>query len=135
MKSISSVIRKLAANAAGLSDKDINLLNNVAPKLVLRVKDNVESKSDKPFEGLSDDDKKLLFAFVVYKRQNITTGPTDKPNNEDAALIMNDGLYKDLPNKQKLDMIEKDLAEQLNKAGLQVPMPKKAKNVNKDKGD
>ena len=81
MKGISSIIRKLAANAVGLSDKHIDLLNNTAPKLILRIRDEVESKSGKPFEGFTDEDKKLLLAFVVYKRQNITTSPTDRPNS------------------------------------------------------
>jgi len=127
MNTLSAVVRKIAANAVGLNDKHIELLNNVAPKLVLRIRDKVESGSEKPLEGLSDEDKKLLLAFVVYKRQNITTGPTDKPNSEDAAKILNDELYKDLSNSKKKYEMSKELAEQLNKAGLKVPMPKEVK--------
>jgi len=127
MKSISSIMKKLAANAVGLSDKDVALLNNRAPKLVLKVKSNIENNAVDPFSDLSDEDEKLLLAFVVYKRQNITTSPSDNPNNEDAAKILNDKLYGDLPKNKKLNRIKEDLSEQLNKAGLQVPTPKKLK--------
>jgi hypothetical protein len=135
MTSLSTILRKLAANAAGLSDKHLDLLNKVAPKLVLRIRDSVEAKEDNPLSSLTEEEKKLLLAFVVYKRQNITIGPTDKPNSEDAAKIMNDELYTDLSNKDKSKKILKELTEQLNKAGLKVPMPKEVKDVKKNKGE
>jgi len=133
-KNLSNVVRKLAANIQGLTDFDIDLLNNKAPRLVLIVKDNLESNASDPYKGLSDKDKNLLLAFVVYKRQNITTSAVDKPNSEDAAKILHDEVY-DLPEKNKLEKINNDLSEQLNKAGLSVPTPKKVKDVKKNKGD
>jgi hypothetical protein len=135
LKNVGTIIRKIAAKVTGLNDQDIQQLNEVAPELILRVRDNTTSNIQDVFDGLTDEDKKLLLAFVVYKRQNITTGPTDNPNSEDAAKILHGELYEDVKDSEADDMIDKNLREQLNKAGLKVPRVKKVKTLKKNKGD
>jgi hypothetical protein len=135
MKAVSTLIRKYAANAVGLDDVKIDLLNRVAPKLVIGIKEKVESGEKEPLKDLSEEEKKLLLAFVVYKRQNVTTGVTDRPNNEDAAKILNGDLYADMKDEDKNKRILKDLVDQLSKAGLSVPTPKEVKDLKKHKGD
>ena len=101
-----------------LKKDEIELLNKIAPTLILRVKENVEGKKD-PLDDLSDDDKVILLAFVVYKRQNVTTTNKDIPNEEDAATILRGNVYS-LKNGKKIDKkrLDKDLLEQLAKAGM-----------------
>ena len=94
-----------------LEKDEISTLNKIAPSLVLKVKENVEDGKD-PLKGMSDDDKLILLSFVVYKRQNVATKPTEIPNEEDAAAILRGKIHK--KNKD----IEKDLLEQLAKAGM-----------------
>jgi hypothetical protein len=119
--SITNYLEKKAAvllitdkNSSYLKKEDINLLNKIAPSLVLKVKENVDNDKD-PLKGLTYDDKIILLSFVVYKRQNIATTPKDIPNEEDASIILNKGIYKGNKNKKNLD---RDLMEQLAKAGF-----------------
>jgi len=128
-KTLSSYIKILAdaiqdvGGDIGLSDRDIRSLNKDAPRLIEVVRNNIALDENKPFAGISDEDKRLLLAFVVYKRQNIATTPTDNPNDEDAARILNKRVFKDESRKSQkkgLKSLEKELAEQLTKAGLPV---------------
>lgn len=106
-----------------LTQEDIQDLNARAPVLVKKVKENLEDKAD-PFKGLSERDKRLLLAFVVYKRQNITTEPTDRPNGEDAAKILHGKVYSldgtEKEKKEQLEHMEDDLKKQLTKAGIEI---------------
>lgn len=121
-KEIEKISEILTQEGIGLEDKDTRVLNDEAPTILRTVKENIE-QDKKPFEGLSDEDKRVLLAFVVYKRQNITTEETDNPNDEDAARILHKDVYK--PNekeseKEVMKRLEKDLKKQLSKAGLPI---------------
>lgn len=121
-ESIGKKIRRYAdiiEKSIGLDDLDMRTLNHDAPKIYQKVRENVESNK-KPFEGLVDEDKRKLLAFVVYKRQNLTVGPSDNPNSEDAAEILHGDIYNDLSNKKTLKELEKTLKKQLAKTGLNI---------------
>lgn len=116
--------QELIALEDSLTKEDVILLNSHAPTLVKTVKDNLEDKKANPFKGLTDHDKRVLLAFVVYKRQNITTEPTDRPNDEDAAKILHERVYSlegtKKEHKEALKNLEEDLKKQLSKAGLSI---------------
>lgn len=115
IKRYASIIEK----SIGLDDLDTRMLIHEAPKIYLKVKENIKNNR-KPFEHLSNDDKRNLLAFVVYKRQNLTVGPSDNPNDEDAAEILHGDIYNDLSNKKTLKELEKTLKKQLAKTGLEI---------------
>lgn len=122
LTSVSNKIKRYAAiieKSIGLDDLDIRMLTHEAPEIYKKVKENVE-KGKKPFEHLSNDDKRNLLAFVVYKRQNLAIGPSDNPNDEDAAEILHGDVYNDLSNKKTLKDLEKTLKKQLAKTGLDI---------------
>lgn len=106
-----------------LTKEDVVTLNQRAPLLIVKVKKNIDKKK-KAFDGISDEDKRLLLAFVVYKRQNITTKETDRPNDEDAAKILHGIVYplegSEKENKKTMKDLEEDLEKQLTKAGLPI---------------
>jgi len=121
-ESIGKKIRRYAdiiEKSIGLDDLDMRTLNHDAPKIYQKVRENVESNK-KPFEGLVEEDKRKLLAFVVYKRQNLAVGPSDNPNSEDAAEILHGDIYNDLSNKKTLKELEKTLKKQLAKTGLNI---------------
>jgi hypothetical protein len=122
LTSLSNKIRRYAAiieRSIGLDDQDIRTLTHEAPEIYKKVKENVEKKR-KPFEHLTNDDKRKLLAFVVYKRQNLAVGPSDNPNDEDAAEILHGDVYNDLSDKKTLEELEKTLKKQLAKTGLDI---------------
>lgn len=126
MKILADAVQEVAIEK-GLGDREIFLLNKDAPRLVDTVKNNITEKKSDPFNGMSDEDKRLLLAFVVYKRQNITTSPTDNPNDEDAARILRKKVFQDDPKRSSSKImkdLEEELAGQLTKAGLPVSLKK-----------
>lgn len=128
LQPVSTGLRKVAEELIAMDDsltkEDVVLLNNRAPTLVKMVKDNLEDEKTDPFKSLTDQDKRVLLAFVVYKRQNITTEPTDRPNDEDAAKILHGHVYSfegtKKEQKKALEHLEEDLKKQLSKAGLPI---------------
>lgn len=128
LQPVSTGLRKVAEELIAMDDsltkEDVVLLNSRAPTLVKMVKENLEDKNADPFKGLTDKDKRLLLAFVVYKRQNITTEPKDRPNDEDAAKILHEHIYAldgtKKKQKETLENLEEDLKKQLSKAGLPI---------------
>jgi hypothetical protein len=126
---ISCIVRKLAENlnkvsVESLTEEDVRRLNEDSSKLLKKIKDNIDKKSKNPLKYLSIEDEILLLSFVVYKRQNIATDPTENPNIEDSAMILHGKVYK-LTGDEKKDKsikedIEKDLIKQLSKAGLNI---------------
>lgn len=128
IKSLSSRVKKIAidlmATDDSLTQDDVVELNARSPILIKLLKENMDEKKKDPFEGFSEDDKRKLLSFVVYKRQNITTEPTDHPNVEDSAKILHgllyptDGTKKE--NEKSLQRLEEDLKKQLSKAGLEI---------------
>lgn len=79
------------------------------------VRANIKMKN-KPLEGLSETEQRILFAYIVFLRQNVTTGPGDRPNEEDAAKILHGELYE---GKNEGKDLEKNLLKQLEKIGIQ----------------
>jgi len=119
-KVISEYVAKAAyslmAMGTSLSPGDVRRLRTEGPKLAKKVQ---SAKKAKPFEGLSEDDKRLLLAYVVYFRQNLTTINTTRPNDEDAAQILHKEVFKgdDRESRQRMD---EELVRQLQKAGLKL---------------
>jgi hypothetical protein len=127
--SIGTILKKISKDLEEtkpetLTEKDVKELNGRALDLLRKVKDNADKKDKDPLEGLSFDDIELLLAFVVYKRQNISTSPTEDPNVEDAAKILHNKVYiisdDNESNKKVREDLEKDLVKQLGKAGLNI---------------
>lgn len=104
----------LLAAGTGLSDQDVRRLREEGPKLAKKVKN---AKKGKAFDDISDDDRRLLLAYVVYFRQNLTTEGTTKPNDEDAAKILHKEIFKDEDEKTK-ERLTEELVRQLQKAGI-----------------
>lgn len=125
MKTLSSILKKIASNLEKikpetLTEEDVKKLNKEALTLLKKVKDSSDKKEKDPLEKLSYDNKILLLAFVVYKRQNISTEPTEDPNVEDAAKILHNKVYIKSDDKKVNEDLEKDLIKQLAKAGLNI---------------
>jgi RecG-like helicase len=127
--SISKILKKIAKDLEetepeALTEEDVKRLNKEAFDLLKIVRDSSDKKEKDPLEKLSYDDKILLLAFVVYKRQNICTEPTEDPNVEDAAKILHNKVYikseNEKSNKKVNEDLEKDLTKQLAKAGLNI---------------
>jgi rRNA maturation endonuclease Nob1 len=126
-KSISSILKKCSEDlnrisVETLTEEDIKNLNEKSSELIKKVRDNLETEN--PIKNLSDEDKILLLSFVVYKRQNIATPPTEDPNVEDSAKILHGKVYKFTGDKKEdkevKENIDKDLIKQLSKAGLNI---------------
>ena len=126
-KLISSILKKCSEDLSKISietltEEDVKALNEKSPEFIKKIREDLESND--PLKSLSDEDKILLLAFVIYKRQNIATGPSEDPNTEDAAKVLHGKVYKITGDKKKdkevRENIEKDLIKQLSKAGLSI---------------
>jgi len=113
---IADAAYSLLAAGTGLSDQDVRKLREDGPKLAKKVKN---ARKGKHFDGLSDEDKRLLLAYVVYFRQNLTTEGATKPNDEDAAKILHGEVFKGDDEKTK-ERLAEELVRQLQKAGVKV---------------
>lgn len=113
------IVKKIASYAKEddqvLSSEDKSVLRHDAPGFLRRVQMNLKFDKD-PFDGLDETQRRILLAYVIFLRQNIATGPGDRPNEEDASMIMHAKVYKD--NKKTLD---EDLQKQLEKIGIKFP--------------
>jgi len=119
---ISSKIRKLAdilEKGIGLDDIDIRTMHSKGPKLIGIVKKNINDKKD-ALADIIPEDKRTLLAFVVYKRENISLGPVDDPNDEDAAKILHGDVYSNLEDKKTIEALDKALKKQLAKTGIAI---------------
>jgi hypothetical protein len=67
------------------------------------------SKEDKPFKGLSDEDKRMLLAYVILKRENQVIGKGDHLNFEAAVKTLDPETFDDS------DTLDARLVKQLNK--------------------
>jgi hypothetical protein len=111
----------------GFDQEDIAILKMDGPNYLRKVAANI--KLGKPaLTDLSDTEKKVLLAYVIFLRQNVTMEFGDKPNEEDAAKILHGEVYEG--GKGNAEELEKELLKQLEKIGLDVH-----KNDKKDKGD
>jgi len=117
---ISESIRKLAAEASkkscqALDVQDRNILSNDGPKYLRHVQTNIKLKK-KLLADMTDTAKKVLLAYVVFLRQNLTTDQGDGPNEEDSAVILHGDLYgNEKGDKKELDG---SLEKQLSKLGI-----------------
>ncbi len=119
-KSVSENIRKLAKDmfekdCPSLDMQDRNILAKDGPKYLRHVQTNVKLKKDL-LSDLNDTAKKVLLAYVVFLRQNLTTDQGDKPNEEDAAVILHGDLYGTGKNDKK--DLDESLEKQLSKLGI-----------------
>ena len=108
----------LSAEVPALSQEDADRLNKEGPELIRKVQDTL-GKGDldaKALKGMSKDDKRLLLAYIVYVRENVTTEATDNPNAEDAARILHGDVYSN--GKKQNKELEDHLLKQLQKAGI-----------------
>jgi|WetSurMetagenome_2_1015567.scaffolds.fasta_scaffold395973_2 hypothetical protein len=113
-------IRKLAEDVSKiecpvLDIQDRNILSNDGPKYLRHVQTNIKLKKDL-LSDMTDTAKKVLLAYVVFLRQNLTTDQGDKPNEEDAAVILHGDLYGNGKDEKK-DLNE-SLEKQLSKLGI-----------------
>jgi hypothetical protein len=124
-QTISNVLIKISKDLKSiepevLTKEDIKKLNKDAIDILKTVKDKADKKDKNPLKDLSYEDKLLLLAFVIYKRQNIATPPTEDPNVEDAAKVLHNKVYTKSESKKSEDSLDKDLTKQLGKAGLKI---------------
>jgi len=140
---LSTIVRKISAEliekGPQMTEEEVKLLQSNGPVLVRQVRKNPK----KPFKGMSEEDKRILLAYIVYLRQNLTTKPTEEPNDEDACKIIRHEVFKedDKETKDSCDIIGNDvsrgkdketkkdltteLAKQLIKAGIHVEVNEK----------
>ena len=102
----------------GLEDQDIEDLRTKGPILIQEARHSLQSGKN-PLEQMDDEDKRLLLAYIIFLRQNVTTDASDNPNDEDAAAILHKEVYKDSDKKFKTEM-ETELLIQMQKAGLPI---------------
>lgn len=119
-KSVCGNIRKLAKDMSekeclSLDMQDRNILAKDGPKYLRHVQTNIKLKKDL-LSDLNDTAKKVLLAYVVFLRQNLTTDQGDRPNEEDAAVILHGALYGN-GKKDKKDL-DDSLEKQLSKLGI-----------------
>jgi len=133
LKLISEPIVKMAQVLqfeCGLDPQDTAILKLDGPKYLRKVQTNIKLKHD-PLDDLKETEKKVLLAYVIFLRQNITIEQGAKPNEEDAAKILHGEVYED---EDKIDKeLSKELIKQLEKVGIDVHANKDTKK--KDKGD
>jgi len=120
-KSISIKLKRLAKEISPielqiLSDEEKALLVNKGRELAKAVKKHLE-QSKHPLKGFSKDEKRLLLAYIVYVRENITAEEPRDVNEEDAAKILHEEVYK---KDTKKETLENALLKQLGKAGFAV---------------
>jgi len=119
-KNVFEPIRKLAeettkAECPTLDMQDRNILSIDGPKHLRHVQTNIKLKK-KLLADMTDTAKKVLLAYVVFLRQNITTEQGDKANEEDAAKILHGGLYG--TGKSDKKELNESLEKQLSKLGI-----------------
>lgn len=119
-KTIYDPIRKLAEDLSekgcpSLDMQDKTILSKDGPKYLRHVQTNLKLKK-KILADLNDTAKKVLLAYVVFLRQNITTDQGDKANEEDAAVILHGNLYG--TGKEDKKDLNESLEKQLSKLGI-----------------
>ena len=119
-KNIFEPIRKLAEESfkeecPTLDMQDRNILAIDGPKYLRHVQTNIKLKK-KLLADMTDTAKKVLLAYVVFLRQNLTTDQGDKANEEDAAKILHGDLYGSGKGDKK--ELNDSLEKQLSKLGI-----------------
>jgi hypothetical protein len=106
----------------GLDPQDVAVLKIDGPKYLRHMSTNIKMKKD-PISDLNDTGKKVLLAYVIFLRQNVTMEPGDKPNEEDAARILHGDIFGS--NKDDEEELEEELLKQLSKIGMDVERDEK----------
>ena len=121
---ISDITHALEAQKEGafLSKDDITALRTQGPVFLKKVQKNTADEKS-TFKGLSDKDKRVLLAYIVYFRQNISSDEISNPNYEDAARILHQSAFKG-DKKDTLKDMEEELKKQLIKAGIKIEKEK-----------
>jgi hypothetical protein len=119
-KTIYEPIKKLADDISKkecptLDMQDKNILSNDGPKYLRHVQTNIKLKKEL-LSDMTDTAKKVLLAYVVFLRQNLTTDQGDKPNEEDASVILHGDLYGNSKSDKK--ELDDSLEKQLSKLGI-----------------
>jgi hypothetical protein len=118
---ISDPIKKLAAVVVKiepcLDKQDVNILKNDGPGYLRHVQTNIKL-GKKPLAELEDTGRRVLLAYVIFLRQNMTMGPGDHPNQEDTAKILHGEVLGDGKGNKK--ELEEELLKQLSKIGIDV---------------
>jgi hypothetical protein len=118
LRMISEPIKKTAESilreCPGLDAQDKIILVKDGSEYLRHVQTNIKLKKD-PLADLTDTAKRVLLAYIVYIRQNITTEQGDAPNEEDSANILHGELYNSKKDKKELD---EELEKQLSKLGI-----------------
>lgn len=119
-KAIYEPIRKIAEEVSKKEDpaldlQDRTILAKDGPKYLRHVQTNIKLKK-KMLSDLTDTAKKVLLAYVVFLRQNLTTDHGDRPNEEDSAFILHGDLYGN--NKSDKKNLDESLEKQLSKLGI-----------------
>jgi hypothetical protein len=102
-------------SSPSLDMQDRNILAIDGPKYLRHVQTNIKLKKNL-LSDLTDTGKKVLLAYVIFLRQNLTTEQGDRPNEEDAANVLHGDLFKNEKDKKELD---ENLEKQLAKIGIQ----------------
>ena len=119
IKPIYCSIRKLAEDigkdVCTLDVQDKKILAIDGAKYLRHIQTNLKLKKD-ILSDLSDTEKRVLLAYIVFLRQNITTSSGDNPNEEDSAYVLHGKLYDESKeDKKELDAV---LKKQLSKIGI-----------------
>jgi hypothetical protein len=122
LTTISTPIAKLAQVIIkkiddGLDPQDITILKHDGPGYLRKVQTNIKL-GKKPLTDIDDTAKKVLLAYVIFLRQNITMEQGDKPNEEDAAKVIHGEVYSG--SKKESKELEEELLKQLEKVGIDV---------------
>ena len=119
-KAVYEPIRKLAEEVSKKEDpvldiQDRTILAKDGPKYLRHVQTNIKLKKNM-LSDMTDTAKKVLLAYVVFLRQNLTTDQGERPNEEDAAFILHGELYEDSKSDKK--DLDESLEKQLAKLGI-----------------
>lgn len=98
-----------------LDTQDVEILRKDGPEYLREVQTNIKLKK-KPLADLSDSAKKVLLAYIVFLRENLTTNSEDRPNDEDAAMILHGEVFKSNDSKK----LDDALLKQLSKLGITI---------------
>lgn len=105
---VSGLVLSFLNKKAGLSEAESSKLRK-GKELVDQVNKNIKEGKG-PVEGMSFDDKKSLFAYIIIKRENPILEKDHNPNYETAVKVLQETGDE--------ERILEDLATQGNRLGI-----------------
>lgn len=105
-----------AASKPKFDGQDVAALKLDGPRNLRLVQQNLRLGKE-PLADMEDTDKKILMAYVIFLRQNVTMSDGDSPNVEDAAAILHGKVFGESKEKGEF---EDELLKQLKKIGLKI---------------